>query len=181
MRIAYSVNQYPAVTHSFVRREILEFERSGVDMVRLGLPRWAGTIAEILKRQEVHQVHARFGTISAESLNATALVLPSLAERLPVAIMEAMALRRPALSTSIAGIPQLVSASLNGWLVRSGVTEALAAAMESCLSASPADIEKMGNAAQRIVLERHDIGSETRKLAAHFLQVVGERAHALGR
>jgi hypothetical protein len=44
-----------------------------------------------------------------------------------------------------------------------------------------ADIEQMDNAAQRIVLERHDIACETRKLAGHFLQVVGERAHALGR
>lgn len=119
--------------------------------------------------------------IREELLHATALVLPSLAEGLPVAIMEAMALRRPVLSTYIAGIPELVSTGVNGWLVPSGSTEALAAAMESCLNASPADIEQMGNAAQRIVLERHDIACETKKLAAHFLQVVGERAHALGR
>jgi colanic acid/amylovoran biosynthesis glycosyltransferase len=409
MRIAYLVNQYPAVSHSFIRREILELERSGVDVVRIALQGWAGAIvddedkreagktvyiqrlgvlrlclccllallagpwrmlqaaalvvkmarhssrafavhafylleasavAQVLKRRDVHHLHAHFGTNSAEVamlacclagrtysftahgpeefdkarsigltmkvrrsafvvavssfgrgqlyrwidpadwnkvkvvhcglepgfhadvpplrpaagrlvcvgrlceqkgqllliqaaemlvrrgvafqlvlagdgelreriereiaarglgrhvaitgwlsssgirdqlLSATALVLPSLAEGLPVAIMEAMALRRPVLSTYIAGIPELVSTGVNGWLVPSGSTEALAAAMERCLSASPAEIEAMGHAAQRAVLERHDIAGETRKLAGHFLQVFNERAHAIGR
>ena len=43
-----------------------------------------------------------------EILAARALVLPSFAEGLPVVIMEAMALRRPVISTFVAGIPELV-------------------------------------------------------------------------
>ena len=43
-----------------------------------------------------------------EILAARALVLPSFAEGLPVVIMEAMALRRPVLTTYVAGIPELV-------------------------------------------------------------------------
>ena len=39
---------------------------------------------------------------------ARALVLPSFAEGLPVVIMEAMALKRPVISTYVAGIPELV-------------------------------------------------------------------------
>ena len=52
-----------------------------------------------------------------EILAARALVLPSFAEGLPVVIMEAMALRRPVLSTYVAGIPELVRHGQEGWLV----------------------------------------------------------------
>ena len=46
--------------------------------------------------------------VRAEILAARALVLPSFAEGLPVVIMEAMALKRPIISTFVAGIPELV-------------------------------------------------------------------------
>ena len=54
--------------------------------------------------------------VREEILAARALVLPSFAEGLPVVIMEAMALRRPVISTYVAGIPELVRpASTAGW------------------------------------------------------------------
>ncbi len=58
--------------------------------------------------------------VRAEILAARALVLPSFAEGLPVVIMEAMALRRPVLSTFVAGIAELVRPGLDGWLVPAG-------------------------------------------------------------
>ena len=61
-----------------------------------------------------------------EILAARALVLPSFAEGLPVVIMEAMALRRPVITTYVAGIPELVRDGENGWLVPAGDVEALA-------------------------------------------------------
>ena len=61
-----------------------------------------------------------------KSWRARALVLPSFAEGLPVVIMEAMALRRPVISTYVAGIPELVRPGENGWLVPAGDVEALA-------------------------------------------------------
>nr|WP_314543902.1 glycosyltransferase [uncultured Massilia sp.] len=150
-------------------------------MRRHALLRWAGAIAdEADERESKRPFHIRQPGLWRSCIRCLAIFLSS-PLRMPVAIMEAMALRRPVLSTYVAGIPELVSTGVNGWLVPSGSAEALAAAMESCLSASPADIEKMGKAAQRIALERHDIACETRKLAGHFLQVVGERTHALGR
>jgi glycosyltransferase involved in cell wall biosynthesis len=118
--------------------------------------------------------------IRQELLNATAMVLPSLAEGLPVAIMEAMALRRPVLSTYIAGIPELVRSGVSGWLFPSGSVEELAAAMEACLRAPADEIEKMGSAARCMVLARHDIGLEAKKLTGHFLEVLNGRAHPIG-
>ena len=110
-------------------------------------------------------------------LASTALVLPSLAEGLPVAIMEAMALRRPVLSTYIAGIPELVRPGINGWLFPAGSAEDLANAMESCFTSSVAQLETMGDAARQAVLERHDIRHEARKLMAHFREAIHAPTH----
>src|SRR6516164_9004000 len=40
MRIAYLVNQYPSVSHTFIRREILALERRGVEVMRIALREW---------------------------------------------------------------------------------------------------------------------------------------------
>ena len=58
--------------------------------------------------------------VREEILAARALVLPSFAEGLPVVLMEAMALRRPVISTYVAGIPELVISGEHGWLVPAG-------------------------------------------------------------
>ena len=39
-RVAYLVNQYPAVSHTFIRREILALERQGVTVDRFSLTGW---------------------------------------------------------------------------------------------------------------------------------------------
>src|SRR6185437_5403407 len=40
MRIAYLVNQYPQVSHSFIRREIHALERHGFEITRIALRGW---------------------------------------------------------------------------------------------------------------------------------------------
>lgn len=127
-----------------------------------------------LVRERGLTAHVRItGWISGEQvreelLAARALVLPSFAEGLPVVIMEAMALRRPVISTFIAGIPELVQPGRTGWLVPAGDVDALTEAMEECLSAPAEQLERMGEAARARVLERHDVDREAAKLAALF-------------
>ena len=106
--------------------------------------------------------------VREEILAARALVLPSFAEGLPVVIMEALALRRPVITTYIAGIPELVKASENGWLIPAGSICALIAAIEDCLSRSSDELEKMGDEGRRLVIERHSIDTEAGKLANHI-------------
>ncbi|BBH45962.1 glycosyltransferase [Pseudomonas sp. KU43P] len=103
-----------------------------------------------------------------EILAARALVLPSFAEGLPVVIMEAMALRRPVLTTYVAGIPELVRPGENGWLFPAGAVDELAEAMADCLAQPVEVLQRMGEAARQRVLERHDIDTEAAKLAHHF-------------
>jgi colanic acid/amylovoran biosynthesis glycosyltransferase len=106
--------------------------------------------------------------VRTEILAARALVLPSFAEGLPVVLMEAMALRRPVLSTYVAGIPELVIPRENGWLFPAGSIEDLVAAMASCLSTSPAELARMGESGYARVLARHSIDRESAKLAELF-------------
>lgn len=108
------------------------------------------------------------GQVRDELLAARALVLPSFAEGLPVVIMEAMALRRPVLTTYVAGIPELVRPGENGWLFPAGAVQELAAAMADCLGQPDEVLQRMGDAAHQRVLERHDIDTEVAKLASYF-------------
>ena len=103
-----------------------------------------------------------------EILAARALVLPSFAEGLPVVIMEAMALRRPIISTYVAGIPELVQPGEHGWLVPAGDVAALMHAMRACLD-MPADVlAHMGDKANLRVSARHSVDVGAAKLAKLF-------------
>ena len=106
--------------------------------------------------------------VREEILGARGLVQPSFAEGLPVVIMEAMVLRRPVLSTYVAGIPELVQPGTNGWLFPAGDVDALALTMEDFLSRSDDDLQVMGEAARARVLDRHSIDIEAAKLAGFF-------------
>jgi glycosyltransferase involved in cell wall biosynthesis len=106
--------------------------------------------------------------VREEILASRAMVLPSFAEGLPVVIMEALALRRPAISTYIAGIPELIESGENGWLIPAGSISDLSAAIELCLSKSTDDIRRMGDLGRQAVLERHSIDREVSKLAIHI-------------
>lgn len=103
--------------------------------------------------------------VREEMLSARALVLPSFAEGLPVVVMEAMALRRPVLSTFIAGIPELVRTGETGWLFPAGDVDELSKMLEVCLSTSHEQLQAMGEAGYRRVLERHAIDTEAAKLS----------------
>jgi len=106
--------------------------------------------------------------VRAEMLAARALVLPSFAEGLPVVIMEAMALRRPVLSTYVAGIAELVRPGRDGWLVPAGDVQALADAIEECLGTPAPILARMGDDAHERVMARHSIAVGAGKLAALF-------------
>jgi len=101
-------------------------------------------------------------------LEARSLVLPTFAEGLPVVIMEAMALRRPVISTYVAGIPELVQNDQHGWLVPSGDVDTLMDAMRLCLESPLAQLQAMGDAAHERVAQRHNVDTEITKLAPLF-------------
>ena len=44
LKIAYFINHYPKVSHSFIRREILALERQGFEIQRIALHGWNGPL-----------------------------------------------------------------------------------------------------------------------------------------
>ena len=104
-----------------------------------------------------------------------ALVLPSFAEGLPAVIMEALALGRPAVSTYIAGIPELIEPGRNGWLVPAGSADALAEAMREAIELPNEAIERMGRAGRESALRLHDTTAEVDKLERRIRENVESR------
>ncbi len=96
--------------------------------------------------------------IKREIIASRALVLPSFAEGLPVTLMEALALGRPVVSTWVAGIPELVTPGVCGWLVPPGSVEELAAAVKEVLLAPSRRLSEMG------VIESWDLGFRNEEL-----------------
>ena len=87
------------------------------ELVLAGDGEMRGEINTLITRYNLRANVRVTGWISSERvrdeiLNSRALVLPSLAEGLPIVIMEAMALRRPVISTYIAAIPSWYVAAL---------------------------------------------------------------------
>jgi colanic acid/amylovoran biosynthesis glycosyltransferase len=119
------------------------------------------------------------GEVREEILAARALVLPTFAEGLPVVLMEAMALRRPVITTYVAGIPELVRDRENGWMIPAGSIEELSRAIADCLTRPVDELRRMGDAAYDRVVARHSIDLEVAKLAQLF-RATGEERTAKG-
>ncbi len=55
LRVAYLVNQYPKVSHTFIRREILALERQGVTVLRFSIRGWDAEVVDPLDHAEKAQ------------------------------------------------------------------------------------------------------------------------------
>lgn len=55
MRVAYLVNQYPKVSHTFIRREIRALERAGVEVLRYSLRRVSEPLTDAADREELQR------------------------------------------------------------------------------------------------------------------------------
>jgi len=102
------------------------------------------------------------------------MVMPSFAEGLPVVIMEALAMRRPVISTYIAGIPELVVPGEVGWLAPASDAERLAACMLEVLETPVTRLREMGARGRELVRGRHRVATETARLEDHFRGSIAE-------
>lgn len=98
---------------------------------------------------------------------ADIFALASFAEGIPVALMEAMAMGIPCVSTNITGIPELIRDHVDGLLVAPSSVEAFAAAMES-LVADSALRKQFGASARARVVESYNLSKNLSVLASAF-------------
>jgi glycosyltransferase involved in cell wall biosynthesis len=114
---------------------------------------WAGSVG-----QDAIREHYR---------SADIFCLPSLAEGLPVVLMEAMSTALPVVANHITGIPELVEHEVSGLLVRPGRTDLLAGALERL--ARDADLRaRMGRAGRETVRREFDSSAVGRALCELF-------------
>ncbi|MEO0408390.1 MAG: colanic acid biosynthesis glycosyltransferase WcaL, partial [Cyanobacteria bacterium P01_A01_bin.135] len=53
--VAYLVNQYPKVSHSFIRREILSLEDHGLTVLRFSVRSCSGELVDAVDKQELEK------------------------------------------------------------------------------------------------------------------------------
>ena len=87
---------------------------------------------------------------------ADVFCLPSFAEGIPVVLMEAMATQLPVVTTTIAGIPELVRDGETGVLVPPGRADRLADALEA-LASDPSLRDRLGRAGRDAVLAEFEV------------------------
>lgn len=85
-------------------------------------------------------------------------VLPSFMEGLPLVILEAMAVGKPVVATTVGGNAEAVEEGVTGWLVPPGDLPAFNAAVLKLLR-TPGLIERMGEAGRKRVEERFSLAA----------------------
>jgi glycosyltransferase involved in cell wall biosynthesis len=177
----------PQKGHLFLLRALAEVVRHGDDFEMLFVgdgplrPLLEKEIARLELQGRVRITGWQSNAEVRELLrSARALVMPSFAENLPVAMMEALAMGRPVLGTYIAGVPELIEHGVNGWLVPAGNVAATASAIRAILATPVPDLTRMGRAGARVVAARHDAAREATKLAELFQTYAVDQAPTEG-
>jgi glycosyltransferase involved in cell wall biosynthesis len=105
--------------------------------------------------------------VRAELARADGFVLPSLAEGIPVVLMEAMSSGVPCLTTPVNGIPELVAHEQTGLLAAPGDLDSLTAQLRRLITA-PDLRRRLAQAAQRKVLADFDLNRNVQQLSGIF-------------
>jgi len=86
---------------------------------------------------------------------------------IPVALMEAMALGVPVISTAISGIPELIEDGVSGWLTPPCDAAALARALRRLLT-HPEQADALARVARAIIEREFDVNRNAARLLGHI-------------
>lgn len=99
-------------------------------------------------------------------------------EGLPMALLEAMALRKPVVATAVGGIPEVVKNGDEGFLTVVGAVNELAGCTTKLLG-DPQLRQRMGEQGAAKVEERFHIKHRVKFIEALYLEVLAERGNAI--
>lgn len=92
LHVAYLINQYPKVSHSFIRREILALERLGVRVDRISIRGWDAEVVDPADLAELDKVRFVLRKGVMPLLLATAQVAASAPRRFMAALSTALSM-----------------------------------------------------------------------------------------
>lgn len=118
--------------------------------------------------------------VRAALLDADIFLLPSLAEGLPIAIMEALATELPVIATDVGGVAEMVKDGYTGKLVPAANPKALEAALADLIVTPACERERLGANGRRLVIERHDTDAVTERLIEHYRALLTEEEPSQG-
>lgn len=101
--------------------------------------------------------------LRAELAGAGMFALPSYAEGMPMALLEAMSWGLPVIATPVGGVPEAIEHNVNGLLVRPGDIDGIAAAVARLMS-EPALRRRLGAAARQTIEARFSLDATLERL-----------------
>lgn len=129
-------------------------------------------IQEALKKMGLSDCVNLTGPVSHDRVKeilstSDVFVLPSFAEGVPVALMEAMAMEIPVISTKITGIHELIEDKVDGFLVEAS-NEIQLGDLLSDIIAGKIDLNKIKENARKKVVEKYDINKNINQMIEMF-------------
>jgi glycosyltransferase involved in cell wall biosynthesis len=185
LKLVCTGRMVPAKGHMILLEAIKLLRERGVDLQTVligGGPELAPLQNFVLRHNLADCVSFTKALSHPETLahlrRADLFALASFAEGIPVALMEAMSLGLPCISTNIAGIPELIRSGVDGLLVPAGNPVALAQAIESVLSDHILR-RSLGASARQRIINQYNLPLN-QELLAHTLRQKTAKAASRG-
>jgi glycosyltransferase involved in cell wall biosynthesis len=115
------------------------------------------------------------GRKQEELARASVFCLPSHAEGLPMAMLEAMAAGKAIVVSGVGGIPDAVEDQENGLMVQPGDAQGLATALARILG-DEQERQRLGARARKTIEERFESGVVVKQISAVYKQLRDEVA-----
>ncbi len=175
----------PEKGHSFLIAALAEVRRAGIDatLTLVGDGPLRTRLEQQVRDLKLENFVTFAGAVGQDRIlehyhNSDIFVLPSLAEGLPVVLMEAMACGLPVVASRISGIPELVASGESGTLVTPGRADLLAEAMVE-LARAPNLRKTFARAGRSAVQANFDQRATVADLLAIFTAELAEAGEEL--
>jgi glycosyltransferase involved in cell wall biosynthesis len=157
---------------------VLLAQRDDVQIVSVGAEKSPGDLEELRKAAADLGIAERMRFLGRreDAMRfigaADVYVNPADVEGLPVTILEALALERPVVATSVGGVPSIIEEGVTGLLVPPSDPDALAAALLQLLD-DPSMAGALGKRGRDLVESEYGLEAMIRATEAEYLDVLG--------
>lgn len=128
-------------------------------------------LAQELGVSDVVEFMGHVSDMGAHFEQIDALIMPSLSEGMPMALLEASAVGLPAIASAVGGIPEFVQDGLTGLLTPPGDVQHIVVAIRR-LASDPALAQELGRNARRRVEQSFDIEKNAQEYLRFYEQLM---------